>query len=101
MEAIYWLSESTRGDKKWRIRTPQGKLIHFGARGYEDYTMHKDERRKENYISRHASREDWSPSGINTAGFWSRWLLWNKESLEDSMDDIERNFGILIEWEPI
>ena len=99
MESIYWLSESPRADKKWSVRTPAGKTIHFGARGYEDYTIHKDERRKESYIARHASRENWTSSGINTAGFWSRWLLWNKETLEDSIDDIERKFGIRIERE--
>ena len=29
------------------------KSIHFGAAGYEDYTIHKDDKRKELYIKRH------------------------------------------------
>ena len=30
-----------------------GRSIHFGASGYEDYTIHKDDKRKELYIKRH------------------------------------------------
>jgi hypothetical protein len=50
--------------------------------------------RKQNYILRHKSNED--SSNILTAGFWSRWLLWNKPTLRESITDIERNFGVQI-----
>lgn len=92
----YILSRSTRSGKKWQVETPNGKTVHFGARGYEDYTMHQDSNRKANYLSRHEARENWEKSGLNTAGFWSRWLLWNKKTLDASIKDIENRFGVEI-----
>jgi hypothetical protein len=71
-----------------------GKTVHFGAKGMSDYTKHKDSERKQRYIDRHARRESWSKSGLKTAGFWSRWLLWNKPSLSASIANIEQRFGI-------
>jgi len=58
--------------------------------------MHHDDARKENYISRHASRETWGKNGLNTAGFWARWLLWNKPTLSASIKDIEQRFDVKI-----
>ena len=63
--------------------------VHFGNRNYEDYTMHKDEARKASYIARHKPRENWSASGANTAGFWSKNLLWNKKTITASLVDIK------------
>lgn len=72
------------------------KTIHFGARGMSDYTKHKDAARKDRYKSRHAHRESWSRAGMKTAGFWSRWLLWNKPSLAASIANVQQRFGIRI-----
>ena len=92
---IYTLSKSTRKDKKWMIKTPYG-LIHFGQEGASDYTIHKDPVRKQAYISRHRPNENWTKSGINTAGFWSYHIGWNKPTLEASIRDTERKFEIKI-----
>jgi hypothetical protein len=70
--------------------------VHFGATGYQDYTQHKDEARMRNYLVRHRAREDWTARGLRTAGFWSRWLLWNKPSLRASAADISRRFGVRV-----
>ena len=48
------------------------KTIPFGAKGMSDYTKHKDEDRKNRYIDRHKTRENWNDP--RTAGFYSRWL---------------------------
>lgn len=93
----YILSESPRSDKKYSIITPNGIKIDFGAKGYEDYTIHHDDKRKARYIARHASRENWTYSGIKSAGFWSLWLLWNKKTIISSINDIEKRFGIMID----
>jgi len=92
---IYTLSKSNRPTKKWMIKTPYG-LIYFGQYGASDFTLHKDTARKQAYISRHRPNENWTKSGINTAGFWSYWLLWNKPTLEASIRDTERKFEIKI-----
>lgn len=91
---MFVLSVSIRKNKKYMIETPSGKKIHFGDSRYQDFTKHKDMTRKKRYILRHRGRENWTKSGINTPGFWSRWLLWNKPTIQASILDIERRFKI-------
>ena len=74
--------------------TKDNKKVYFCASGYSEFTIHKDEARKQRYINRHKNNEDWTKSGIDTAGFWSRWLLWNKKTIQDSYKDIKNNFKI-------
>lgn len=73
-----------------------GTLEHvkFGLKGASDYTQHKDEKRMERYLVRHQKREDWTISGILSAGFWSRWILWNKPSFYDAVDDVISRFKL-------
>lgn len=97
MSEYYILERSPRSAKKWRVTPPQGKSIDFGADGYSDFTLHKDPSRQKNYISRHESRENWTKTGTDTAGFWSRWILWNLPDFNQSIKDTEKRFGILIQ----
>ena len=99
MSRIAILSKSNRKDKKWTVTLLNGgagdeKTIHFGAEGYLDYTQHKDPNRRERYIQRHAVREDWN--NPYTAGFWSRWLLWEKPTLKDAISYVKKKFKITI-----
>jgi hypothetical protein len=96
---MYSLHDSLRPDKKFMIITPSGKKVHFGAVGYESFTTHKDEARKERYIIRHKKRENWTKTGTATPGFWSRWLLWNKPTIRKSIIDIQNRFGITIHFD--
>lgn len=89
------LTKSPRREKKYRVYIRDDK-VDFGASGYSDYTIHKDSERKNRYINRHKKNENWTKSGIKTAGFWSRWLLWNKPSLKSSIKNIEENFDVKI-----
>ena len=57
-----------RDDGHTTRRTP------FGARGYEDYTMHKDKDRRERYRVRHA--KDLLTRDPTRAGFLSYYILW-------------------------
>ena len=81
------LSNSGRAAKQYKVRVGN-KTIHFGAAGYEDFTTHKDEKRKARYLARHKN-ENWDDP--ETAGFWARHLLWNKETIKDSIADLGRN----------
>lgn len=73
-------------------RTGKEKKVCFGARGYEDFTVHKDKVRRSRYLSRHSRREDWKDPF--TAGFWATHLLWNKSTIQESMVDISKRFNI-------
>jgi hypothetical protein len=92
--------KSTNSQKKYMVTVykPDGtkKTIHFGAAGSSDYTKHKDPERKQRYISRHRSRENWTKSGVTTAGFWSRWVLWNEPTIAKSLNSTSKKFGIVI-----
>ena len=92
------LKKSSKSDKKYMViinlsKSNSKKTIHFGAKDYSDYTKHKDSERKQRYITRHKKTENWKKSGIESAGFWSRWILWNKPSFKGSITDTEKRFN--------
>jgi len=78
---------------KFTATFPDGGKVHFGRQGYSDYTIHKDRERMKRYLVRHTRRENWKRSGAKTAGFWSRWLLWSKPSLEGARRQTEKVLG--------
>jgi|TARA_R100001443_G_scaffold53905_1_gene65451 hypothetical protein len=92
------LKKSNKPNKKYMIRIDDKKTIHFGSKGMSDYTIHKDKERKNRYIDRHKKRENWTKSGIKTAGFWSKHISWNKPSLSESIRDTEKRFNIKIKY---
>lgn len=73
-------------------KTGRNKVVHFGSAGMSDYTIHKDEERKERYIQRHKSRENWN--NPISAGALSRFILWNKPTLEESIKDYIKRFDL-------
>ena len=77
------VKKSTAKGKKLMAVLPEGRKVHFGAKGMSDFTVHGDDARRKSYLARHgAGKQDWGDKG--TAGFWSRWLLWEKRSLESA-----------------
>ena len=90
----YYPYKSDKPNKKYYIITNNNKKVYFGDSNYSDYTIHKDEARKQRYINRHTKNENWTKSGIDTAGFWSRWILWHLPTIKDSYNDIKRRFSI-------
>ena len=88
--------KSDKPDKKYYIITNDNKKVYFGAAGMSDFTIHKDEARKQRYIDRHKKNESkyWNKSGIDTASFWSRFLLWNLTTISSSYQDIKKRFNI-------
>jgi len=89
---FYYPYKSDKPNKKFYIITSNNKKVYFGSAGMSDFSIHKDEARKLRYIVRHQKRENWTKTGIDTAGFWSRWYLWNKPTLEASYNDIKKKF---------
>ena len=84
------IKKSSKKDKKYDAVIHGKKTISFGAVGYSDFTKHKNEERKDRYIARHKVNQDWND--CNTAGFWSRWITWNKPTIEQSVSDIDKRF---------
>ena len=73
------LRPSTRKGKKYAVLY-QGKWIHFGATGYEDFTEHKDPARRANYRRRHGAiklRDGRLAYTVKSSpAYWSWTLLW-------------------------
>jgi len=113
---------SPNSKKKFRAILEDGKTVDFGARGYSDYTKHKTPSRMRSYVLRHggqipkriiaerdpnriqnlmldvnrSDKEDWKMSGINGAGFWSRWYLWSFPNIVGVKRFMSNKFGIQI-----
>lgn len=69
------LKESTRKDKKYMIHDGN-KWVHFGQHGYEDFTKHKDLKRRASYLRRaNGIRGAWkenqfSPNNLSIHILW-------------------------------
>jgi len=64
----------------------------FGSVGYQDFTQHKDEDRKQAYLARHKKNERWD--NYMTAGSLSVHLLWSKPSLSASYNAYLKKFNL-------
>lgn len=89
-------------------------VVHFGAQEYSDFLSHKDKKRRMNYLKRHGAvypmphtndvdyqptrsrSENWTYTGWDTPGFWSRWLLWNSSTIYTSARSIGTRFDIKV-----
>jgi hypothetical protein len=87
------LYRARNGVHKFMAVFPNSKVVRFGRKGYSDYTIHKDKERMERYLNRHRARESWGKGGQYTAGFWSRWLLWSRPSLNAALRQTEKVLG--------
>lgn len=91
------IRKSHKKEKKWDavFVKPDGKekIVPFGATGYSDFTKHKDETRRQRYISRHKGMgENWNDP--TTPGALSYWVLWNKPSFRASVTDFKKRFDL-------
>ena len=80
------------GKHKFTAVFDDGKEVSFGAKGYSDMTQHGSETRKNRYLDRHRKNENWNDP--QTPGALSRWILWNKPSLQESIADFKRRFNL-------
>ena len=90
------LRRSRNPEKKWDAvfeKDGKEKIVAFGAKGYSDFTKHKNVTRKARYIKRHSGMgEHWNQP--DTPGALSRWILWNKPSLKGSLRDFKKRFSL-------
>lgn len=90
----YHLYKSDKPQKKYYVITPTNKKIYFGQKGASDYLDHKSDLRKDRYILRHKKNENWND--LKTAGFWSRYLLWEKPNMKSAISNIQKIANIKI-----
>ena len=67
---------STSENKKYMVFNEQGKKIHFGSIIHEDYTKHKDKKRRKNYLKRASNikgnwrQNQFSPNMLSIILLW-------------------------------
>ena len=76
------LFKSDKSGKKYKLLIDK-HTVHFGDSAWKDL-----------YLQRHSKREDWDDP--LTAGFWSRWLLWNQKTVSKSIQYIKTHFDIKV-----
>ena len=89
---------SSQPNKKFMVtfinpETKKLNTVHFGANGYTDFIISKDTQKKERYVARH--RHD-NINNPNYAGFYAMNLLWNKKTLQASINDTNRRYFVNI-----
>ena len=75
------LDYSKRKNNKYVVKSPSGKNLHFGSSQYPDFLIHKDNERKEKYLSRAMKiknkKGELTYENPESANFWSVNLLWS------------------------
>lgn len=74
------------------------KTTQFGYKGMSDFTKHKDEGRRDSYLARHGSKgqnQNWKDP--TTAGALSRYVLWEKTSLQAAKSAFKKRFNLRAE----
>ena len=70
---------SWRAGKKWAVKY-KGRWIHFGAKGMNDFTQHRDPARRASYRRRHAGiylKDGRAAYTVKESpAYWSWHLLW-------------------------
>ena len=82
---LYKPFKSTAKNKKFSVYVKNGKggkkLIHFGDSKMEDFTQHKDQKRRKSYLARakgiknKAGQLTWKLK--DTPNYWSTHYLWD------------------------
>jgi len=87
---------SDKQDKKFKatFQNDNGrkKTVHFGAKGYDDFTISNSVEQKNRYRQRHA--KDLKTNDPTKAGYLSYYLLWNKPTLTASISDYRKKFDL-------
>lgn len=76
------LDYSKRKNNKYVVTLPSGKKIHFGSACFPDFLIHRDQDRRDKYLSRakkiKSKKGELTFENPESANFWCINLLWNK-----------------------
>jgi hypothetical protein len=92
------IEKGTAKNKKWKaiFYDAEGKKIkttQFGDNRFEDYTQHKDKKRRSKYRDRH--KKDLDKGDYMSAGFLSYYLLWGEStSLKTNISNYKKKFKL-------
>jgi len=86
------VKKSTRKGKKLMAEFDDGTTTHFGATGYDDYTLKKDKDQRDRYRARHASGKN---ASVKSADALAYHLLWGEStSLRQNIKDYKKKYNV-------
>ena len=75
------LDYSKRKNNKYVVTLPSGKNLHFGSSKYPDFLIHRDEEKKDKYLTRAKKiknkKGELTYENPESANYWSVNLLWS------------------------
>jgi hypothetical protein len=89
------VEKSNKSGKKYMAifdNNGRTKTTHFGLVGANDFTLTGDVKARDRYWQRH--QKDLKTNDPTRAGYLSLFLLWNLTTLEASIRDYKRRFGL-------
>lgn len=92
------IEKGTAKNKKWKAifyddQDKKIKTTQFGDNRFEDYTQHKDKKRRSKYRDRH--KKDLDKGDYMSAGFLSYYLLWGEStSLKTNISNYKKKFKL-------
>jgi len=88
--------KSSKPTKKYTavflLENGKEKKVNFGQKGANDFTITGDEDAKKRYIKRHT--KDLKTKDPLRPGYLSMFILWNKKTLKDSIEDYKKRFNL-------
>ena len=92
------IKETSKPKKKMeaKFKDKDGNVVkttYFGAKGYSDYTIHKDKERRSRYRKRH--KKDLNTNDFTRAGYLSYYILWGEATnLRDAVKAYKKRFNL-------
>ena len=82
--------EEVNESKRFKAHFKDGTITKFGQTNPKSGTFldHQDKELKKNYLKRHL--KDLKTNDYKRAGYLSIFLLWNKETLKESVNDFNK-----------
>ena len=67
-------------------------MIHFGSKSGKSFIDHRDEKKRKAWLARHSTKSKFDdPMDATTL---SRWVLWDRETLDDSIVSFRMRFDL-------
>ena len=93
MRLKYYPYVSDVPNKFFYIITNNSRRLYFGDSRYDHFTEgHLNEIRRKTYMNRHKKNENWN--NPTSAGALSRWILWNKPTYTESVQNYKKKFNL-------
>lgn len=92
------IEKGTAKNKKWKATfyNDEGKKVktsQFGDNRYQDYTQHKDKKRRDKYRERH--KKDLASGDYMKPGYLSFYILWGQStSLKTNINNYKKKFKL-------